>query len=198
MAKIKKVSIQETKKAAPSDKDEVLFSEPLFAKFLESQRNQPLGTNKKNDDIDTPKYPYDNSDITNVNPSMQVLGIQTTNKKTDTIYQTLKYPSDRDEYVTLKYPSDADESHMEHKDYSLENKEKNAISIAEKATQKWPSEEDDTTEYPQDMEKWMSNKPMVKPPKATKPTYDYVQTMKYPSDGDEPTSKTWDGPGGYL
>lgn len=246
-----------TKSAAPDvNADEVLFRVPLFAKFLENQKEESIGTNKKNDDIDTPKYPYDNSDITNVNPQMQVLGIQTTNKKSDTIYQTLKYPSDRDEWVTLKYPSDSDEQYSrssETYDYAQESKVKaelnqlatqkypseeddateypqeksgltrpskdivyqtmkypsdsdeptiswntrsdinSKIPVVEKATQKYPSEEDDATEYPQDMNKYMLNGPIVHHAnKPTKPVYDYVQTMKYPSDGEDITSKSAD------
>lgn len=181
-----------------TEKDEVLFAVPLFAKYLESQKESSFGTNKRNDDINTPKYPYDNSDISNVNPNMQVIGIKTTNKKNDTIYTTLKYPSDSDEYITMKYPSDADEAYKEISGAVPPPPSETQMAVLEKATNKWPSDQDDddTTSVPTDeqMIQLASNKPKVtlKYPSdsedvsTTKPTIDYVQTMKYPSDTDEP------------
>lgn len=178
--------------------DEVLFSVPLFAKFLESQKDSTVGTNKRNDDINTPKYPYDNSDISNASPNMQVVGIQTTNKKKDTIYSTMKYPSDTDEYVTLKYPSDADD--IVGKDPKDTQTSLVDLAVLERATTKWPSDndDDDTTAEPTADEmikaaqrnkkpavtlKYPSDSEDAHP--TTKPNSDVVHTMKYPSDGDE-------------
>ena len=117
--------------------------EPLFAKLLEKQFPKGTVSNQENDLIETRKFPNDNADITHVPADCQVLDILSTNKKCDTIFVTLKYPSDTDEFMTLKWPSDNDEDIKSYKDFQV------ASAKTDKGTDvvtlKFPSDNDEMT-----------------------------------------------------
>jgi len=121
---------------------------PLFAKLLETHFPKNTSSNQQNDVIETKKYPNDNADLSHVPQNVQVLDMKATSKNSDTIWITLKYPSDTDEYVTLKYPSDSDEDFASMKDYqSARASATNSQNRDFYVTMKYPSDDDDFYSY---------------------------------------------------
>lgn len=124
--------------------------QPLFAKLLEGQFFKNTNSNQENDVIETLKYPNDNADLTNVPGNTQMVDMIITNRNCDTIYVTLKYPSDKDEFMTLKYPSDSDEDlwtykrHQQHSAITLKSQDRDVITL------KYPSDSDELTAPTQD------------------------------------------------
>ena len=116
---------------------------PLFAKLLESHFPDNTSSNQKNDVIETQKYPNDNADLSHVPHNVQVVDMKATSKNRDTVYVTLKYPSDTDEYVTLKYPSDTDEYFESMKDYQAARAGKIKAAGDFPVTMKYPSDDDE-------------------------------------------------------
>lgn len=190
--------------------NEVLYSDPLFARFLENQKPGGMGTDKINDVIDTPKYPHDNADIMGNTGQMQVARVEATNKKKDTIYHTLKYPSDRDEFITMKYPSDDDEGHPQFRQTGQGNvyrgedgpitlkapsdDDEGMVIRRQMATTQWPSDEEAVLLDPSSLATMKSPSDQdedVKEPTTHEEKLDRAMkppvrvTMKYPSDRDE-------------
>jgi len=120
---------------------------PLFAELLESHFPKNTSSNKKNDVLETKKYPNDNADLSHVPAGVQIVDMQPTDKNCDTIWVTLKYPSDTDEFVTLKYPSDSDEDITTVKDYQISRAVTNKTKDRDMVTMKYPSDNDEFGPY---------------------------------------------------
>jgi len=121
---------------------------PLFAKLLESHFPENTSSNKKNDVIETKKFPNDNADLSHVPQDVQVVDMKATSKNSDTVYVTLKYPSDTDEYVTLKYPSDSDDDFASMRDlHNAKSSGKKSKLGGVNETMKYPSDNDEFDTY---------------------------------------------------
>jgi hypothetical protein len=174
------------KSSKPTKKKATAPKVPFYASLLSSQEASKVkATTKVTDSLQTDKFPNDDTDVVYKKEAGIVHSFPgiVTNKRLDQIVITLKYPSDNDEVVTLKYPSDSDEN----------------------VTRKYPSDHDEiiaaseeiikgemqTHRYPSDVYCVAADAITGYKPKKgskvliTKPSVDTIQTMKYPSDGDE-------------
>lgn len=114
---------------------------PLFAKLLERQLLNGTISDKENDVIQTAKFPNDNADLTHIPNNVQVVETFPTSKSKDTMWVTLKAPSDKDEFTTLKWPSDSDEDIESLRDLEIARD----CTPSDIVTLKYPSDTDELT-----------------------------------------------------